>query len=489
MARTAKTRSAPVTDRYSRETALLREKLGEAVVTTQEARFAASLDSARLSFLPDAVVKPRNDADIAALLELANAHRVPVVPRGAGSATTGAASPVKGGWVLDLTGWKGIEIDRTASMAYVEAGAVTGDVNKQAEAVGLFYPPDPSSLKHSTIGGNIATNAGGLRAAKYGVTRDYVYALEGFLPTGEKVRWGADVRKYKSGYNVRDLWVGSEGTLGVITRAVLKLIPKPAARHTLLAAFRDDEAALAAVLDLLARGVVPSILEFIDSQTIACTEAYHGRSIFPDHAGSPLLLLEVDGHPAAVAEERAAIEAWAKERALDLRQSADPEEAEALWHVRRTCSQAMFTLGDTKLNEDIVVPRRSYLDLIRYTLELKAKTGLATPSFGHAADGNFHVHLMYHRDRPEEVRKAEWGLQLLMEKVVSLGGVITGEHGIGLSKSAFLKLQHAPAEIRAMRALKRAFDPRGIMNPGKIFQPFPVWKHPQVQVKLPWDKH
>jgi len=477
-------------------TQALLAKLGPAVVRTDEATcFAASFDNLRLSFMPEAVVRPATEDDIGVTLKLANVHRVPVTVRGRGTGTTGASAPVQGGWVIHLDHWDEIEIDPVSAMATVRPGAITAHINDRAAAHGLFFPPDPSSVRHCSIGGNIATNAGGLRAAKYGVVRDHVYALEGFLPTGEKVRWAAPLRKFVSGLNLRDLWIGSEGTLGVITKATLKLSPLPAARRTFLLAFKTDEAALEAALDLLSLRVNPSVLEFLDVQTVAATEKRRGRRVFTDAelAGSAeppaALLVELDGHPAALADDAVKVLAWARRHAAAFRAPEDPAEAEALWELRRTCSQAMFALGDAKLNEDVVVPLRSYVALLRFTREVRDRIGLATPTFGHAADGNFHVHIMYDRANPEHCRKAEQAIREVMEKVVELGGAITGEHGIGLAKSPFLALQHTPAEIGAMLAVKKALDPNGILAPGQIFEPFNVWEHRPIKVTLPWDKH
>lgn len=478
-------------------TAELAEKLdAQALFTDKAALYPVSMDSARLSFLPDALIRPANeDYDaVATLLQIANRHRIPVTTRGAGTATTGAVSPVHGGWVLDLSLWNRIEIDATSGMAHVGAGAVTAQVNAAAEARGWFFPPDPSSLKHCTIGGNIATNAGGLRGAKYGVTRDYVFALEAFLPTGERTRWGAPLKKYASGFNVRDLLIGSEGQLGIITGATLKLLPKPQKRWTALAAFADEEAALGAVEDLLGSALVPSILEFLDRQSVECTQRRRGAAFFDALPGlaadeaPALLLLEIDGSAAQLQEQKERVLRWLGRHALAHKESAEPEQAETLWEARRTCSQAMFQMGDTKLNEDIVVPMRSYRELLAYTLQLRELTGLATPTFGHIADGNFHVHLMFNHADPQQAAQAERGVNLLMEKVVQLGGAITGEHGIGLAKSPFLALQHSPAEIDTMLRIKQALDPQGILNPGKVFVPFEMWKHPrEYGYVFPWD--
>ena len=461
----------------------------DVVLKGDEARFAASFDNARLSFMPEAVLRPRDEDDVALILRMANERKVPVTPRGAGTATTGAASPVRGGWVLDMSGWRNLHIDADAGVAYAQPGVITGELCAEAEKLGWCYPPDPSSNKYCTIGGNIACNAGGMRAAKYGVTRDFVMALEGFMPTGEWVRWGADLRKYAAGYNMRDLWVGSEGTLGVVTGAVLKLLPKPEARATFLIAFADELAALAASRAIVAARLNPAIMEFLDRQSVRCT--IDEGLVLPfdtETVCAPaILLVELDGAPERLLEDGTKLEALVKADATAFRRAESAAEAELLWAVRRKCSKAMFRLADGKLNEDVVVPPRSQDELMQFTLELMARTGLATPVFGHAADGNFHVHVMYHRGNPDECRKAEQAVGEIMRKVVELGGAISGEHGIGLAKTPFLHLQHSAAEIGAMRAVKMALDPNCIMNPGKIFEPFRVWEHEIVRVTLPWD--
>lgn len=450
-------------------------------------RFAASLDNLRLSRLPEAVVVARDAEDVGTVLRLANQAKVPVTVRGAGSAATGATTPIEGGWVLDLSGLKAIQIDPVRGMAMVGAGAVTGEINAEAGKLGWFYPPDPSSVQYCTIGGNIACNAGGMRCAKYGVTRDYVVALEGFLPTGEFVRWGRPLRKFSAGYNLRDLWISSEGMLGVITQATLRLVPKPAAKRVFLVAFDNDAPALQAAKALLEATLIPSILEFLDEQTVDCTEKLWGRPVFADHPNAALLLIELDGHPAAVAEDTARAMSILSSRALALREAQSDAEAEELWQVRRSCSKAMYQLAPHKLNEDVVVPPEAFEELIAFAVQIKAETGLPTPTFGHAADGNFHVHVMYNRDDATQLKIAEAAVLRIMEKVVALGGAISGEHGIGLAKTPFLRLQHNDAEIRAMQAIKQALDPNGILNPGKIFTPFPVWEHPMTKVHLPWD--
>jgi glycolate oxidase len=319
------------------------------------------------------------------------------------------------------------------------------------------------------------------------------------------VRWGSDLRKFAAGYNLRDLWIGSEGMLGIITGAVLKLIPRPATSRTFLAAFRNETDALRGVKRILGAHVVPAILEFLDRQTVVCTlrrlASQAGLSFAESETprlpkSHPLrfvpcpasvLLIELDGHHSRVREETRALKECLSGRATRIREARDERERENLWELRRNCSQAMFQMGDSKLNEDVVVPLSAQTELLRFVGKLRKSSGLATPTFGHAADGNFHVHIMFDRENADHRRRAETAVQEIMEKVISLGGSISGEHGIGLAKTPFFSLQHSPAEIRAMRAVKDALDPNGILNPGKLFKPFRVWEYEPVGDPLPWD--
>ena len=473
---------------HSAATRLLKRRLGGRVVRTDAAvLYAGSFDSAKISFLPEAVIFPRHDRDLAAVLALANERRVPVTVRGRGTSLTGSAAPRRGGWVVDLLRWNRIRIDAEAGLAHVQAGAKVAAIQRAAEARGWFYPPDPSSREYCTIGGNIACNAGGMHGAKYGVTRDFVLALKGFLPTGERVEWGRAIRKFSAGFNLRDLWIGSEGMLGVVTEATLKLIPRPAARWTLLAAFADEAAAFAAVRALFARRIQPAICEFLDRSAVLCAEQKAKKIIFPGQSGRPLVLLEFAGSASEVREQKRAALSWVRPRAAAFRAARNRSEAEALWAVRRSCSGAMFALGDSKLNEDVVVPMRHYARFARFLERLRRESGLSIPVFGHLGDGNLHVNIMYRGANAAECRAAEKAVRRLMETVVALGGAISGEHGIGLAKSPFLRLQHSPAQVRAMQAVKRALDPKGILNPGKMFDVFEVWKHRRLVVQLPWD--
>jgi glycolate oxidase len=480
----------------------LLQQLGPEQVRTDDAtRYHASMDNLRFSRLPAASILPEDENSIATVLELANEYGVPITARGAGSATTGSTSPIQGSWVLDLSHWKAVHIDPLARMAYVQPGVTLAELNAAAASHGLFYPPDPGSRAHATVGGTIATNAGGMRGAKYGVTRDYVLSLEGFLANGEFVRWGANLRKFAAGYNMRDLWIGSEGTLGIITGAVLKLLPTPAHRCTALAIFDSAEAALQASRKLLMAGATPSALEFIDALSIESAFRFWRRTDPETLNRIPLilakweqadeqpsiLLIETDGSRAEATAAMELILENIRPLAQGIHSAKNPETTEQLWKIRRSCSQAMFEWGSRKLNEDVVVPPEAHLDLLDFVKELRQSTGLATPTFGHVADGNFHVHIMYDDEDPIAAQSARKALQKLMEKVIELGGAISGEHGVGLAKSVFLDLQHGPAERAAMQAIKTALDPKNILNPDKIWSPFETGSLKRESVRLPWD--
>lgn len=474
--------------RFDSATRELKRRLGAAIVRTDEAaRTAASFDSSKLPFMPDAVLFPRSREDLAVILTMANRRRVPVTVRGRGTTLTGSAAPRRAGWVVDMLGWNAIRIDAEAGLAHAQAGAKVADIQRAAESAGWFYPPDPSSKEFCTIGGNVACNAGGMHGGKYGVTRDFVLALKGFLPTGEFVEWGTPTKKFSAGFNLRDLWIGSEGMLGIITDAILKLIPQPAVRWTLLAAFENEPQAFRAVRALFAQRIQPAICEFLDRYSVNCAEQATGRKVFPGQLGRPVVLLELAGTAGEVRSDKRVILAWVAKHAAASKAARTRAEAEALWAVRRKCSGAMFELGDSKLNEDVVVPMRNYEKFAHFLEKLRRESKLSIPTFGHLGDGNLHVNIMYHRADAAECRAAERAVQRLMEKVVALGGAISGEHGIGLAKSPFLRIQHSAAQVRAMQAVKRALDPRGILNPGKMFEVFEVWKHRRLDVKLPWD--
>jgi glycolate oxidase len=473
---------------FQSATRKLKRRLGPRVVRTgKAARFGASFDASKLQFFPEAAIFPRDYDDLATVLALANRWRVPVTVRGRGTSLTGSAAPLRGGWVVDMLGWNKIRIDAETGLAQVQAGAQVANVQRMAEARGWFYPPDPSSKEYCTIGGNIACNAGGMHGGKYGVTRDFVLALKGFLPTGELVNWGVATKKFSAGFNLRDLWIGSEGMLGLVTDATLKLVPKPQARWTMLAAFADERAAFRAARALFALRIQPAICEYLDRAAVRCAERSMRTTIFSGQPGRALLLIELAGSSGEVQRERGMLLAWARAHAAGFRAARGRAEAERLWAVRRRCSGAMYQMGDSKLNEDVVLPMRQYEKFGRFLAKLGRESGLPIPTFGHLGDGNLHVNIVYHAAIPSECRAAERAVRRLMKTVVDLGGAISGEHGIGLTKSPFLRLQHSAAEVKAMQAVKRALDPNGILNPGKMFEVFKTWKHPHIKVKLPWD--
>ncbi len=461
---------------------------GAEVVHEDSARLAASFDSLKISRLPDVLFRIREASAVGAILKVANQYGIPVTSRGAGSSTTGSATPLNGGWVLDFSPLNGVRIDAVAGIAFAQAGVTIAALQDAAAKQQWFYPPDPSSLRYATVGGSIATNAGGLRGAKYGVTRDYVLGLKGFFANGEPFAFGRAVRKYSAGFNMRDLMIGSEGCLGIVTEAILRLVPLPETRWTCLAVFASENAALEAVQAIVKARVLPSILEFLDSQTVACTLKKHGSLLGISDATVSLLLIELDGSSDAIESEKIRLQEVIRQKTVAWKEADTESESERLWEIRRNCSQAMFQMGDTKLNEDVVVPIHTQPELIAFTLDLKRRYGLATPTFGHAADGNFHVNIMYNKADAAQSAHAEKAVLELMEKAVALGGAISGEHGIGLAKTPFLSLQYSQAEIDSMQSVKQALDPNGILNPGKIFTPFNVWEHNRIVARLPWDK-
>ena len=467
--------------------AKLKLGLGACIHTDDESLFQASFDGLKVERRPSVVIKPESTEQVGDVLSIANEFEVPVTTRGAGSSLTGGATPLLGGWVLDLSGLNEIEIDEENMLVRCGPGAIVSDLQKKASDAGLFYPPDPSSRKFCTIGGNIACNAGGLRCVKYGVTRDYVLALSGYLATGEFVTWGRATRKFATGYNLRDLWIGSEGTLGVVTEAILRLIPQPLKRRTFIAACPSEEIALSAPVTLIKMGVRPSIIEFLDQWTVDCLQKYTGKEIFPGLGANPVLLIELDSPGASLETESKILEDWLAEVALQSSVAKNEAEAEDFWEVRRQGSSSMKKLADTKLNEDIVVPLDRQVELVHFVSSLREKSKLKIGVFGHCGDGNLHVNFMYNESDDEETNRAVGALRKLMQKVVGLGGAISGEHGVGLAKTPFVRMQFNDAEWRTMKSIKQALDPKGILNPGKIFDVFNPWEQKKVSAPLSWE--
>jgi glycolate oxidase len=418
----------------------------------------------------DLVVLPGSTAEIAGIARLCTAHRVPLVVRAAGTGYTGGAVPIRGGVVLSVERLNRIlEIDEENLLAVVEPHVITGDLQDAVERVGLFYPPDPASLRKSTVGGNVAEGAGGPRAFKYGTTKRYVLGLEAVLPTGEVVRTGSKTVKNVVGYDLTQLLVGSEGTLAILTKIIVRLVPKPRGQVTLRACFRDVTAAGAAVTELITRRVVPATIELIDHASLEAVARYLGERLAPEGTGA-LLLLEVDGGPGAIAEDAAAVEAACRAAgAVEMLRAEDADRREALWRVRRELSYSLKTIARLKINHDVVVPRGRIPALFDEVDALRRSLGITVACFGHAGDGNIHVNIMVDPDDHEAVARARQAERTLFERVVALEGSITGEHGIGFSKAPFLAIELGPDTIALMRRVKHAFDPAGILNPGKIF--------------------
>jgi glycolate oxidase len=446
--------------------------VGRSFIRTDSASLEAyGVDALRKGHPADFVVLPGSTAEVAGVLRLCHDHEVPIVPRGGGSGYTGGAVPVRGGVVLSLERLNRIlEIDEASLLAVVEPNVVTGDLQDAVERIGLFYPPDPASLRQSVIGGNIAECAGGPRAFKYGTTKQYVLGLEAVLPTGEVIETGGRVVKNVVGYDLTHLLVGSEGTLAVITKAILRLIPRPPAHATLRAAFPSVEHAVDAVSRLIRARVVPAALELIDGDCLDAVARYLGSSALAPPGTAALLLIEVDGLSEVVEGEagrveRSCLEAGATEL---LRARTDGERAE-LWRVRRELSPSLRTISPIKHNHDVVVPKGRVPELFDLVGRLRRDYALQIPCFGHVGDGNIHVNIMVDPADRDGAARATRAERALFEQVVALGGSISGEHGIGFAKAPYLSIELSADEIALMKRVKAAFDPKGILNPGKIF--------------------
>lgn len=448
----------------------LRALLGESAVADDEAtRLANRGDKWFAEHEPEVVVFAHSTEQVSQLLRFASERRVPVTARGAGYGYVGGCVPVRGGIALSLARMNRIkEISFEDAVAIVEPGVITGELQEAVRARKLFYPPDPASLHNCSIGGNVATNAGGPRCLKYGVTRHYVIGLEVVLASGEILRTGGRVHKNKTGFDLIGLFVGSEGLLGVVTEVTLRLLPLPPARATLSASFNTMSEAAATVQAIFAAGFLPASLEIADQFTLEAARHDHGRGVIPD--GNAHLLVDVDGLAETVRAEAAALETLLQARTPKSLTVATTEEgSEKLWALRREFSNSLRATGLTKLNQDIVVPRSRLVDLVDFAGRLQAKHGFPVATFGHAGDGNIHVNIMAaHYDDPAVRQRVQSALDELFAQVLAWGGVITGEHGIGLAKKRWWP-EATSDVVRSLHArLKQTLDPLDLLNPGKF---------------------
>lgn len=450
---------------------LLIQALGkEAVVCEPEDLLVLGYDSTPgLQHTPDVVIYPTSSEQVQRALQIARDHRLPITPRGSGTGLSGGSIPIQGGMVICLNKMNRIlEIDEENLTATCQAGVVTLDLFNAVAKRGLFYPPDPGSQKISTLGGNVMEDAGGLRGLKYGVTRDYVMALKCVLPDGTLLSTGGKSVKDVAGYAFKDLLVGSEGTLGIITEITVKLIPPPQDKRTFLAYFDNIRIAGAAVSKIIAAKIIPSTMEIMDKATINCVEDYVKIGLPRQMAA--LLLIEVDGHPAMVAEEAEGVERILNEvGAAEVHMAKDAAEAASLAAARRTALSALARVSPTTLLEDATVPRSMLAETFALIERLTEKYQLNVGTFGHAGDGNLHPTVLCDERNVDEMHRAHAFYDELYEQVLAWGGTVSGEHGIGIAKKDYLARQIGPGGVAVMQRIKRAFDPEGILNPGKIF--------------------
>lgn len=429
-----------------------------------------SYDASGLEFLPDLVVLPASAEDVAKVMAFSYERAIPIFPRGAGTGATGASLPKGGGLVLSMTRMNRIlSINPSDLMAEVEPGVVTGDLQDRSALMGLFYPPDPASLRSCTIGGNVATGAGGPRAVKYGVTRDYVMGLDVVLPGGDVIKTGVRTAKGVVGYDLARLMVGSEGTLGVVTKVRLRLIPAPEAVGTLISFFRDTRDAARAVAALFSCGILPRCAEFLDRLSLDCIRDSLGFEL-PD-ASKSMLLVEVDGPKDYIPAQLTGVtKIFTDCGAINVRAARNDDEARLFWDARRSLSPAIKKLGfPDKINEDICVPRHALPAITSRIDEISRETGLTILTFGHAGDGNLHVNILLDKRKETQSAWAEAAVREIFQATLTLGGTISGEHGVGLTKKAYVGMELDNRSLGIMRAIKTVFDPKGLLNPGKMF--------------------
>jgi len=452
----------------------LEELVGKENVFSDKAHMIAySYDATRTRFEPEAVVFPRDEEDVSRILVYCNHHGIVITPRGAGSGFTGGALPTNGGITLAMEKHmnKILEIDMENMVAVVQPGVINMDLQRAVEEVGLFYPPDPASEEYSTLGGNVSENAGGMRAAKYGITKDYVMALRAVRPNGDIIRAGKRTIKDVAGYNIAGILIASEGTLAVITEITLKLIPKPKFTKAYMGIFPSVDDAMNAVFKSLAAGANPVAMEFMDSLVVQALKEKLGIEL-PEDAGA-LLIGDVDGNVTQEVDLQLEIleRSFKENGAQDFVIAHDNEHREKLWYARRNASPSITIFGSKKLNEDISVPRSMLPEALERIYEIGDRYGFKVPCFGHAGDGNIHVNVMVDGSNETQLEEGHKAIKEIFELVVEMGGTLSGEHGIGTSKAPFMDIAFNAVELALFQDIKKAFDPNNILNPGKMGLP------------------
>lgn len=444
-------------------------KADNRILTEVADRSSYGYDASFGYYLPDLVIQPTATEEVAAVMKLANQYFIPVYPRGQGTSLSGGPLPVKGGVVLDLSQWNDkLVIDKEDMVAIVSPGVITAKIDAAAREIGFMYPPDPSSSHVSTIGGNLAENAGGPRGLKYGVTKDYVLGLEVVTPEGEIIRTGGRTVKNVTGYDLTKLIVGAEGTLGIITEATLRLVPKPPASQTAMALFEDIVDSGRAISKVLTAGIVPAKMELMDQLSIQAVEAYEPRGL-PTDVGA-LLLIELDGHPVSIAEEMTKVKELCKSvGARTVRVAENEKEAAEFWQARKLVSPAIVRVKPTKISEDATVPRSKIPEMFQRLKEIRETYQIDLVVFGHAGDGNLHPNIIADARDHEEMERVEKAVADIFTAAVELGGTLSGEHGIGTMKAPFMEMELGKAGLDMMKRIKTSWDPNNILNPGKIF--------------------
>lgn len=439
------------------------------VLTDESDRYSYSFDGSFGTFLPDVVIQTKSVQELAELVKLANREGIPIYPRGQATSLSGGPLPVHGGMVFDLSVMNDVlEIDEEDLVAVVSPGVLTAAIHKAAEEKGLLYPPDPSSSHVSTIGGNLAENSGGPRGLKYGVTKDYVIGLEVITPEGEIIQTGGRTVKNVTGYDLTKLIVGSEGTLGIITKAILRLIPKPPATASLMAEFLNLVDAGRAISKILSSGILPSKMELMDRASIVAVENYQPMGLPVD--AEAIILLELDGHPLALQDEIVKAEQLCLSVGANrVKRPKDSHEKEEIWKARKLVSPAIVRIKPTKISEDATVPRSRIPKMCERLQQIKEKYQIYLVVFGHAGDGNLHPNIICDKNDEEEMARVEKAVAEIFTAAIELGGTLSGEHGIGTMKAPFMEMELGKAGLDMMKRIKEAWDPNNIMNPGKIF--------------------